>query len=163
MCDSVKAFLSVTGLKPVQVLCGFFVESSGQNRVFSGFPVNSKQGIIRSSDEREGRGRGNAATVIAVEQAKPQLARPRLYKVIMLNDDYTPMDFVVHVLELFFGMKREQATRVMLKIHTEGRAVCGIYSRDVAETKAEQVNAYSHENEHPLLCSIEATEDESEV
>lgn len=125
--------------------------------------MQNRSNTIRSGDEKQGQARGGAATVIAVEQAKPQLARPRLYKVVMLNDDYTPMDFVVHVLELFFAMKREQATRVMLQIHTEGCAVCGIYSRDIAETKAEQVNRYSHENEHPLLCSIEATEEDSEV
>lgn len=102
-------------------------------------------------------------SALAIERVKPKLRRPRLYKVIMLNDDYTPMDFVVHILEAFFSMHREQATQVMIKVHTEGRAVCGVYSRDVAETKAEQVNVYSHQNEHPLLCNIEASEyDESD-
>jgi ATP-dependent Clp protease adaptor protein ClpS len=112
-------------------------------------------------DEREDdKSHGGA---LAVERAKPRLQHPRLYKVIMLNDDYTPMDFVVHILEIFFYMSREKATQVMIKVHTEGRAVCGIYSRDVAETKAEQVNVYSHQNEHPLLCNIEASEyDESD-
>jgi ATP-dependent Clp protease adaptor protein ClpS len=73
----------------------------------------------------------------------------------MLNDDYTPMEFVVHVLEDFFYMNRESATRIMLKVHTEGRAICGVFARDIAETKAEQINQYSLENEHPLLCQIE--------
>ncbi len=75
-----------------------------------------------------------------------------------MNDDYTPMEFVVETLELFFGMDREKATRVMLIVHTQGKATCGIYSRDVAETKAAQVNQYARDNEHPLLCEIETAE-----
>jgi ATP-dependent Clp protease adaptor protein ClpS len=90
-----------------------------------------------------------------VERVKPRLRKPRLYRVVMLNDDYTPMEFVVHVLEDFFYMNRESATRIMLKVHTEGRAICGVFARDIAETKAEQINQYSLENEHPLLCQIE--------
>lgn len=105
-------------------------------------------------DEDEGLEQDRAGTAV-VERARPRLRKPRLYRVVMLNDDYTPMEFVVHVLEDFFNMNREQATRVMLKVHTEGRAVCGIYTRDIAETKAEQINQYSRENEHPLLCQIE--------
>lgn len=97
---------------------------------------------------------------LAVESQKPKLKRPPLYKVIMLNDDYTPMEFVVEVLEVFFGMDREKATSVMLAVHTQGKAVCGIYSRDVAETKAAQVNQCARDHEHPLLCEIEAVEDE---
>ena len=95
---------------------------------------------------------------LAVEEAKPQLKKPPLYKVMMMNDDYTPMDFVVEVLQQFFYMDREQANRVMLTVHTAGRAVCGTYTRDVAETKAALVNQYSRENEHPLLCEIEVSE-----
>ncbi len=97
---------------------------------------------------------------VAVEEQKPRLKRPPMYKVVMLNDDYTPMPFVVEVLEMFFAMPREKATRVMLQVHTEGRAVCGIYTRDVAETKAAQVNQYARDNQHPLLCEIEASEDD---
>jgi ATP-dependent Clp protease adaptor protein ClpS len=97
---------------------------------------------------------------LAVESQKPKLKRPPLYKVIMFNDDYTPMEFVVEVLEVFFGMDREKATSVMLAVHTQGKAVCGIYSRDVAETKAAQVNQCARDHEHPLLCEIEAVEDE---
>jgi len=115
-----------------------------------------------TGNEDEWQEEGGRSGTLIVERAKPKLRHPRMYKVIMLNDDYTPMDFVVHVLEAFFSMPREQATHVMVKVHTEGRAVCGVYSRDVAETKAEQVNLYSHQNEHPLLCNIEAAEyDES--
>lgn len=91
-----------------------------------------------------------------VLQEKP--TPPRRYNVVVLNDDYTPMDFVVQVLELFFGLGREQATRIMLKVHTEGRAVCGVYSRDIAEAKAEQVNRFARDNKHPLLCLIEIAE-----
>lgn len=97
---------------------------------------------------------------VAVQAEKPKLKRPPLYKVVMLNDDYTPMEFVVEVLEDFFSLDREAATRVMLRVHTEGKAVCGVFSRDVAETKAAQVNQYAKQNEHPLLCEIEASSDD---
>lgn len=99
---------------------------------------------------------------IAVQEQKPKLKRPPLYKVVLLNDDYTPMEFVVEILQTFFSMDREKATRVMLMVHTEGKGVCGVYSRDVAETKAEQVNVYSKQNEHPLLCEIEPSDDEDD-
>jgi len=91
----------------------------------------------------------------SVETSKPEVKRPPLYKVILLNDDYTPMEFVVHVLEHFFRMNREQATQVMLHVHTRGKGVCGVYSVDVAETKVNQVNQYAREHQHPLLCSME--------
>ncbi|MES2821429.1 MAG: ATP-dependent Clp protease adapter ClpS [Pseudomonadota bacterium] len=92
---------------------------------------------------------------LAVQEAKPALQVPPLYRVILFNDDYTPMDFVVEILEVFFGLNREMATKVMLTVHTEGRAVCGIFTRDIAETKAMQVNQYARESQHPLLCEIE--------
>ena len=92
---------------------------------------------------------------IAVEEAKPKLKRPPLYKVILLNDDYTPMEFVVQVLEYFFGMDREKAVRIMLQVHTQGSGVCGVFSREIAETKVAQVNDYSREHNHPLLCTME--------
>jgi len=98
---------------------------------------------------------GDDASGLAVEEAKPQLKAPPMYKVVMFNDDYTPMDFVVEVLEGIFNHGREQATKIMLAVHTEGQAVCGIYTRDVAETKAMQVNQYARECQHPLLCEIE--------
>ncbi len=94
----------------------------------------------------------------ALQESKPELKRPPLFKVVLINDDYTPMEFVVEVLEAFFSMNREQATHVMLTVHTKGKGVCGIYTRDIAETKAAQVNQYARENEHPLLCEIEASE-----
>lgn len=95
---------------------------------------------------------------LATEEAKPELKRPSMYKVIMLNDDYTPMEFVVQVLMEFFSMDQDKATRIMLAVHTEGRAVCGLYTRDVAETKAAQVNQFARDNEHPLLCDIEVAD-----
>ena len=93
---------------------------------------------------------------LAVEEAKPKLKKPPMYKVVLINDDYTPMEFVVHILEAFFGMDREKATHIMLNVHTRGKGVCGIYPRDIAETKVAQVNDYSRQNEHPLLCTMEA-------
>jgi ATP-dependent Clp protease adaptor protein ClpS len=92
---------------------------------------------------------------IVVQEAKPKLKRPPLYKVVLLNDDYTPMEFVVHVLEVFFSMDRVLATRVMLQVHTQGKGICGTYNREIAETKVAQVNNYARENQHPLLCTME--------
>jgi len=80
-----------------------------------------------------------------------------MFQVVMFNDDYTPMEFVVEVLLLYFSVPRERATQIMLKVHTEGRGVCGIYPRDVASTKVEQVIAYSRQHQHPLQCAMEKT------
>lgn len=92
---------------------------------------------------------------LATQEAEPKLKRPPLYKVILINDDYTPMDFVVHILELFFSIDRENATRIMLDVHTHGKGVCGIFTHEIAETKVSLVNEYSRENQHPLLCTLE--------
>ncbi|MGK0441448.1 MAG: ATP-dependent Clp protease adaptor protein ClpS [Pseudohongiellaceae bacterium] len=94
-----------------------------------------------------------------LEEAKPELKRPRMFRVVLLNDDYTPMEFVVEILETFFNMDREKATQVMLAVHTKGKGVCGLFTRDIAETKAELVNQYSRECQHPLLSEIEPSED----
>ena len=99
---------------------------------------------------------------LAVAPAKPKLKRPSLYRVILLNDDYTPMEFVVEVLETFFTMNREQATQVMLAVHTQGKGVCGIYPQDIAETKASQVNQSARDNGHPLLCEVEPSADDED-
>lgn len=93
----------------------------------------------------------------AVQTAKPELARPPLYQVVLLNDDFTPMDFVVEVLQSFFAMNREKATQVMLHVHTRGKGICGVFTREVAESKVTQVNDYSREHQHPLLCTMEKT------
>ena len=92
---------------------------------------------------------------LAVAESKPEVKRPPLYNVVLLNDDYTPMEFVVHVLEYFFNMSPETATRVMLQVHTQGKGVCGTYTREIAETKVAHVNEYSRDNHHPLLCTME--------
>jgi ATP-dependent Clp protease adaptor protein ClpS len=92
---------------------------------------------------------------LALQEAQPKLKRPPLYKVLLLNDDYTPMEFVVLVLERFFSMNREKATQIMLHVHTRGVGVCGVFSRDVAETKVAQVSDFSRENKHPLKCTME--------
>ena len=92
---------------------------------------------------------------LALQEAKPKLKRPPMYRVILNNDDYTPMDFVVHILEIFFSMDRENATRIMLEVHTRGRGICGIFTYEIAETKVAQVNSYAREHQHPLLCTME--------
>ncbi|HHS83323.1 MAG TPA: ATP-dependent Clp protease adapter ClpS [Gammaproteobacteria bacterium] len=92
---------------------------------------------------------------VSTETSRPKLKRPPMYKVIILNDDYTPMDFVVMILERFFAMNREKATQIMLQVHTRGAGVCGIFSRDIAETKVAQVENYSQQHNHPLKCTME--------
>ena len=99
---------------------------------------------------------------LLLEESKPALKRPPLYKDVTLNDDYTPMEFVVEVLERFFSMNREKATQIMLAIHTEGKAVVGVFPRDIAETKSHLVNLYAKENEHPLLSDVEPAADDDQ-
>ena len=95
---------------------------------------------------------------VLVAPVKPKLKRPSLYKVVMLNDDFTPMDFVVEVLLKFFAMNEEQATQIMLAVHTQGFAVCGVFTKDIAETKVALVNQYSADCDHPLLCELQQVE-----
>jgi ATP-dependent Clp protease adaptor protein ClpS len=92
---------------------------------------------------------------LLVEEAEPQVRQPPLYKVLLLNDDYTPMEFVVDVLERFFRMDRPAATRIMLEVHVRGRGVCGVFTFEIAETKVAQVMGYSRDNQHPLMCTLE--------
>ena len=92
---------------------------------------------------------------LAVEEARPKLKKPPLYRVVLLNDDYTPMEFVVGVLESVFGMERYKATRVMLEIHTKGKGICGVYTYEIAETKVAQVMTIAQQQQHPLLCTME--------
>jgi len=94
-------------------------------------------------------------SVLEAKKAKAKL--PPMYKVLLLNDDYTPMEFVVLVLQRFFGMTRERATQVMLKVHREGMGVCGVYPHDVASTKVQQVAGYARKHQHPLQCVMEET------
>jgi ATP-dependent Clp protease adaptor protein ClpS len=95
---------------------------------------------------------------LATATAKPQVKKPPLYKVVMLNDDFTPMEFVVEVLIRFFYMDMEKASQIMLAVHTEGKATCGVFTRDVAETKAALVVDFARENQHPLMCNVEVAE-----
>lgn len=113
-------------------------------------PVGAGQVRMAGEPEQPQRHEG-----LALEEARPQVKPPSMYKVLMMNDDFTPMEFVVEVLELFFAMNREKATRIMLTVHTEGRAVCGVYTRDVAETRAAQVIDYARQHQHPLMCQVE--------
>ncbi len=92
-------------------------------------------------------------TALKPEVVKPKL--PPMFKVLLLNDDYTPMEFVVETIERFFNKSREQATQIMLKVHTEGAGVCGIYPQDIAETKMNQVLSHARQSQHPLQCVIE--------
>ena len=94
-------------------------------------------------------------TDLAVEEARPKLKRPPTYRVILINDDYTPMEFVVEVLEDVFGMERNRATRVMLEVHTKGKGICGEYTYEIAETKVAQVTTIAQQQQHPLLCTME--------
>ena len=101
-----------------------------------------------------GAGDGGPATGVVVK-ARPRTRKPTMYKVLMLNDDYTPMEFVVHVLERFFQKSREQATQIMLHVHRRGVGVCGVFTYEVAETKVTQVMDLARQNQHPLQCTIE--------
>jgi ATP-dependent Clp protease adaptor protein ClpS len=100
-------------------------------------------------------GRGAVTPAIKTEKKAQKLSRPSKYLVYLLNDDYTPMDFVVIVLQEFFAMSYPRAVKVMLDVHQNGRATCGIFTRDIAETKVAQVNEFARLNDHPLLCKME--------
>jgi ATP-dependent Clp protease adaptor protein ClpS len=90
-----------------------------------------------------------------VLEDKPRLQQPPLYKVVMLNDDYTPMEFVVQVLQVFFRIAREKAVQIMLQVHTQGKAVAGVFTLEIAETKVAQVNNHARKHQHPLMCTLE--------
>ena len=97
----------------------------------------------------------NSQDGVLLEKERSKLKPPPLFKVLLLNDDFTPMDFVIVVLQKFFAMNREQATRIMLKVHKEGRGLCGVYPRDIAASKVEQVVAFARQSQHPLACVME--------
>jgi len=98
---------------------------------------------------------GQSGSGLLVEEAKPRLKRPPLFQVVLLNDDFTPMEFVVDVLERIFNLDRVTATRVMLEVHTRGKGVCGVFTQEIAETKVAQVMTYARQQQHPLLCTME--------
>lgn len=105
-------------------------------------------------DDKHNQDRDNDTGAV-VEEARPKLKKPPLYRVLLINDDYTPMEFVVQILEQVFSHDRTLATRIMLEVHTKGRGVCGVYTYDVAETKVAQVSQAAEQNQHPLLCTME--------
>ena len=109
---------------------------------------------MMNDDEQDGRS-GDGATTGVIVKAKPKTKKPSMDKVLMLNDDYTPMEFVVMVLKRFFHMDLEQATRVMLHVHQRGVGVCGIFPYEIAETKVNQVMDFARQNQHPLQCTLE--------
>jgi ATP-dependent Clp protease adaptor protein ClpS len=113
---------------------------------------------MSDTNKRNSDGRG-PNTGIAVK-VRPKTKKPSLYKVLMLNDDYTPMEFVVHVLERFFAMNNQQATQVMLNVHQRGIGICGVYTYEVAETKVNQVMDLARQHQHPLQCTIEKDGDD---
>ena len=92
---------------------------------------------------------------LAVEEARPKVKQPPLYRVVLINDDFTPMEFVVDILETIFGMERTRATQVMLEVHTKGKGICGVYNFEIAETKVAQVMSVAKQHQHPLLCTME--------
>ena len=100
------------------------------------------------------RGEEGPGTGVVVK-AKPKTKKPSMYKVLMLNDDYTPMEFVVHILERFFNKNRQEATRIMLHVHRRGVGICGVYTYEVAETKVTQVMDFARKHQHPLQCTLE--------
>jgi ATP-dependent Clp protease adaptor protein ClpS len=106
-----------------------------------------------SDVEKRNGGEGPAIGVIV--KAKPKTKKPSMYKVLMLNDDYTPMEFVVHILERFFNKNREEATRIMLHVHRRGVGICGVFTYEIAETKVTQVMDFARQHQHPLQCTLE--------
>lgn len=92
---------------------------------------------------------------VLVAEATPETKQPRMYRVLLMNDDYTPMDFVIQVLKLFFYKTTEQSTKIMLEVHYKGQGLAGVFTSEIAETKVAQVNAYAQANEHPLKCTME--------
>jgi len=119
------------------------------------YPACESVGAQRERQRAGGMGQTRDDTVLEAQKSK--LKPPAMFKVMLLNDDYTPMEFVVLVLQKFFDMTRERATQVMLKVHREGIGICGVFPRDVAATKVQQVGAYARKHQHPLQCVMEET------
>ena len=123
-------------------------------------PIRAQVPVYGAGDDDKKRndggeqGPGNPGTSV-ITKTKPQTKRPNFYRVLLLNDDYTPMDFVIHVLERFFNKDREAATRIMLHVHHHGIGECGVYTYEVAETKVTQVMDFARKHQHPLQCVME--------
>ncbi len=121
------------------------------NRTIGGFSIVNNTGDDNWDHDQDADWDGG----LAVEEEKPKLKPPKQYKVVVNNDDYTPMEFVVQVLMMYFSMDDAKATRVMMSVHTKGKGICGVFSHEIAETKVDQVNEYSRMNQHPLMCTME--------
>ena len=140
-------------------LCASTVPGLLTSRLANGCSAQSGRAVVRASaSDDDPSEHGDTGLIVAPE--KPKLAKPPLWKVVMLNDDYTPMEFVVEVLQTFFGMNGEKATQIMLMVHRTGKGTCGIFPKDIAETKCAQVNQYAQESQHPLVSEIEPADDE---
>jgi ATP-dependent Clp protease adaptor protein ClpS len=109
----------------------------------------------RASERRRGPDQGDGSGTAVIAKTMPKTKRPSLYRVLILNDDYTPMEFVIHVLERFFNKNREAATQIMLHVHNQGIGECGVYTYEIAETKVTQVMDFARKNQHPLQCIME--------
>jgi len=143
-------FQYVRAMDPDQILAGI------KAAVVTGLPPRALPPRLAEDDDKTNTPDGppgpNTGVVV---KARPRTRKPAMYKVLMLNDDYTPMEFVVHVLERFFQKNRDEATRIMLHVHKRGVGVCGVYTYEVAETKVTQVMDLARQNQHPLQCTIE--------
>ena len=138
-----KHYIAMSGVEP---------ESRKIRVRIGGAAIDSRMARMQDGDDRSnGPGRGTAV----ITRTKPKTKKPSLYRVLILNDDYTPMEFVVHVLERFFQKDREAATRIMLHVHNHGVGECGVYTFEVAETKVSQVMDFARQNQHPLQCVME--------
>ncbi len=125
---------------------------AGMSVLFADQIAEMNSGIMSEQDKKDLQRDGHE---VVVEEARPKLKQPPLYRVVLINDDYTPMEFVVEVLQSIFGMERPKATRVMLEVHTKGKGICGVYDYQIAETKVAQVMSISQQQQHPLLCTTE--------
>ncbi len=125
---------------------------AGMSVLFADQIAEMNSGIMSEQDKKDLQRDGHE---VVVEEARPKLKKPPLYRVVLINDDYTPMEFVVEVLQSIFGMERPKATRVMLEVHTKGKGICGVYDYEIAETKVAQVMSISQQQQHPLLCTTE--------
>ena len=125
---------------------------AGMSVLFADQIAEMNSGIMSEQDKKDLQRDGHE---VVVEEARPKLKKPPLYRVVLINDDYTPMEFVVEVLQSIFGMERPKATRVILEVHTKGKGICGVYDYEIAETKVAQVMSISQQQQHPLLCTTE--------
>ena len=144
------------GLKSSDGTLHSFGRASNENEEYlvktGGAAINESMVTMQDGDEGDrGTGRGTAV----ITRTKPKTKKPSLYRVLILNDDYTPMEFVIHILERFFQKDREAATRIMLHVHNHGVGECGVYTFEVAETKVTQVMDFARQNQHPLQCVME--------